>query len=377
MDWENPLLTFALLVLFVYTTLKINAEYAFCCPIFVILFLFTKSLMDRKSGQFRKDWVENGNFNASVEKNLVKRQCPPMALLRVAVIGFRHLPSSIPDCSLPTPVPSAGMRDSPSKVVNTSYGSDEEGGKLGGSPDRVVTSSPRKETRIKARVGKPPYVQVTYVPMTAEDITGAIGERNQETVGSDEEKIEKERKQFKSESKIRTKKEKKEGADQSGKLRREFVVGCLSLGSANGPSVPSEGPLSSTGSSSGPTSSFSQLMASLSLTRSEGQSRDSLLQNTLDPWTRSKESIGFDPNIIDDEEGDFMTSTDIGEDVDLSLVYPILQPSTEITTKTIENDKSKKRKGPLSYLPWSQNEAVVRLEKNIFYVDLTPMLLFI
>ena len=89
MEWENPLQTLFLLIVFVYTTLKIDAEYALCCPIFVILVLFTKSLIDRKSGQFRKYWVEdrNNGKSSSTEKY------QPVAVLRVAVVGFRNLPS--------------------------------------------------------------------------------------------------------------------------------------------------------------------------------------------------------------------------------------------------------------------------------------------
>jgi hypothetical protein len=89
MEWENPLQTLFLLIAFVYTTLKIDAEYALCCPIFVILVLFTKSLIDRKSGQFRKYWVEEGNFG----KSSIPDKYQPVAVLRVAVVGFRNLPS--------------------------------------------------------------------------------------------------------------------------------------------------------------------------------------------------------------------------------------------------------------------------------------------
>ena len=89
MEWENPLQTLILLIAFVYTTLKIDAEYALCCPIFVILVLFTKSLIDRKSGKFRKYWVEEGNFG----KSSIPDKYQPVAVLRVAVVGFRNLPS--------------------------------------------------------------------------------------------------------------------------------------------------------------------------------------------------------------------------------------------------------------------------------------------
>jgi hypothetical protein len=99
MDWEDPFLTLLLLLLFVYTTLYINAEYALCCPIFVILALFTKSLIDRKSGQFRKYWVEDGNFSKSAPESVYQ----PVASIKVAVVGYRHLPSSLPAAVKPLP----------------------------------------------------------------------------------------------------------------------------------------------------------------------------------------------------------------------------------------------------------------------------------
>ena len=98
MDWEDPFLTLSLLVLFVYTTFNINAEYALCCPIFVLLALFTKSLIDRKSGKFRKRWVEDGNGSiAPVEKY------QPIAIMRLAVVGYKNLPSFLPDTRKPLP----------------------------------------------------------------------------------------------------------------------------------------------------------------------------------------------------------------------------------------------------------------------------------
>ena len=98
MDWEDPFLTLSLMAVFIYTTFNINAEYALCCPIFVLLALFTKSLIDRKSGKFRKRWVEDGNSSsAPVEKY------QPIAVMRIAVVGYKNLPSFLPDTRKPSP----------------------------------------------------------------------------------------------------------------------------------------------------------------------------------------------------------------------------------------------------------------------------------
>ena len=91
MEWENPLQSFLLFILFIYTTLYINAEYAFCCPIFIILTLFTKSYIDRKAGRFQKYWIENEY--AALSNN---ERHEPLAIMRLAVVGFRNIPSLLP-----------------------------------------------------------------------------------------------------------------------------------------------------------------------------------------------------------------------------------------------------------------------------------------
>ena len=100
MDWEEPVLTFVLFILFIYTTIKINAEYAFCCPIFIILALFSKSLIDRKSGLYKKNWIENGlGPGSGISEKIDIEKHQPVAVLRVAVVGFRNLPSFLPEPS--------------------------------------------------------------------------------------------------------------------------------------------------------------------------------------------------------------------------------------------------------------------------------------
>jgi len=83
MDWENPPFTFAMLVLFVYFTLTINAEYALCCPLFLVVALLTESWANRHFGHYRKRWVE-------VEEDSLDYPYKPVAYLRIAVAGFRN-----------------------------------------------------------------------------------------------------------------------------------------------------------------------------------------------------------------------------------------------------------------------------------------------
>jgi hypothetical protein len=193
--------------------------------------------------------------------------------------------------------------------------------------------------------------------------------------------------------------------------KRELLVGCLSPHLKNPISTPAAD------------GSLSQLVASLSLglTRSESLTSDSILHNTLDPWYRGKGQrqgqngvvhpgrgrgsdrgggggVGWDRDR--DKEGDvsslysagadgeddtFIALADPQQDVDLALVYPILQPlsSSPITpitptihasspsAKLTDNDPAppllvpaskvpKSSKGPF-LLPWGRNQDLLKL----------------
>jgi len=58
MNWDNIPLTIFVFFVFVYTCLYIDAEYALCCPLFIFVFLMTKSLRNRRFGLYRKHWIE-------------------------------------------------------------------------------------------------------------------------------------------------------------------------------------------------------------------------------------------------------------------------------------------------------------------------------
>ena len=60
MNWDNIPLTVFLFAAFVYTCLYIDAEYALCCPLFLCVFLMTRSLRKRRFGIYRKHWIEKG-----------------------------------------------------------------------------------------------------------------------------------------------------------------------------------------------------------------------------------------------------------------------------------------------------------------------------
>ena len=88
MDWEDPFTTGVLFVAFVWTTCRVNAEYALSCPLFVVLALVTKALLDRRSGAFKEYWVNQGGGLVVEEEDLYQ----PVLSLRIAIVGFRNLP---------------------------------------------------------------------------------------------------------------------------------------------------------------------------------------------------------------------------------------------------------------------------------------------
>ena len=481
MEWENPLQSFLLFILFIYTTLYINAEYAFCCPIFIILTLFTKSYIDRKAGRFQKYWIENEY--AALSNN---ERHEPLAIMRLAVVGFRNIPSLLPidsnqgtrsmresavaghaqrknkeDDGLPILKNGDRLGSNVKEREGNPFG---EGGRDERNEEDYITdihlsnsipSTPRNVLHHKS--ASLPYVKVTYQPMSSADIEriesrflesnkeeegvneNELGINNDDGEGYEREEIrERERKN----------KERKDEKEKLERKKREFIVGCLCLQKRT-PAAVNE-------------SSFSQLVASLNLglSRTENQTSDSVLQNILDPWIRSKNvnngndnntnnnsnnnynnydrnNYGDDnydnhrnnsdspstPYLLhtqqkdDDEENSksrlrqnsknsnsnsrFSSSSDIkkkgeGEaeqQIDISLLYPVLQPQTKIpifpisTTqspssnmnnlnvsknqekqKQQNNQKSQKLnmkkktklKGPY-FLPWERNEGLLKL----------------
>lgn len=99
--------------IFLYMTFTLDAEYALCAPVLVLLAIMTYSMLQRKSGAYRQRWVEKGakdlfkaaaaakaatsagapaNMLPSVSVAAPTTATPiseedPFALLRVAVTG--------------------------------------------------------------------------------------------------------------------------------------------------------------------------------------------------------------------------------------------------------------------------------------------------
>lgn len=76
MDWENPGFTFAMLVLFVYFTLTIDAEYALCAPLFMAVALLSETWYYRHFGYFRMRWV------GMIRKDIIHRLTDTAASFR-------------------------------------------------------------------------------------------------------------------------------------------------------------------------------------------------------------------------------------------------------------------------------------------------------
>jgi len=131
MEWENRLLTLSLFVVFVWATLKVDAEYALCCPLFVLVVLLTLSWRRRFNGQYKQYWISRGAALASTDTR-------PAAVLRIFVLGFRNMPDS-----------GSGSGGSGSSGAGAAAGSaGSAGGVAGGKP----TSAPASTTRSAWRV---------------------------------------------------------------------------------------------------------------------------------------------------------------------------------------------------------------------------------
>ena len=78
--------TSVLFVSFICVCLYIQSEYALCCPVFVVVALATMTWMRRSSGKYRAQLIEESATSAEVFR--------PMAVLRMAIVDYRNMPTS-------------------------------------------------------------------------------------------------------------------------------------------------------------------------------------------------------------------------------------------------------------------------------------------
>lgn len=101
MEWKDPMSTAVMFLVFLYFTLKVQAEYALSGVMFVVVVLMTRSYLRRRNGQYIKHYVELG------VKATPKFEFKPIARLRLTVLGFRQAdagsaPGQQPHFSRPT-----------------------------------------------------------------------------------------------------------------------------------------------------------------------------------------------------------------------------------------------------------------------------------
>jgi hypothetical protein len=99
MQWEDPIYTFFLLVFFVYACLRLDAEYALCVPLFLVVVLMTRSLYRRSAGELERFVIERPPDRDDAAYR-------PHAVLRVAVCGFKNFTKKSFLSSNPHPMPS-------------------------------------------------------------------------------------------------------------------------------------------------------------------------------------------------------------------------------------------------------------------------------
>ena len=83
MEWKDPPSTFVILLIFLYCTIHVSAEYALSGVMFVLVVLMTRSLFRRNSGQYVRHYIEKG------VQPMPLIDYRPVAQIRVAVQGFR------------------------------------------------------------------------------------------------------------------------------------------------------------------------------------------------------------------------------------------------------------------------------------------------
>lgn len=277
------------------------------------------------------------------------------------------------------------------------------------------------------RRGAPPFVKVTYLPMSSEDVRrlsaaemdsedsalrdtrgGASREIEREGEGAGPERSSSKDRQGQGQAQVPVREVKAPITKSIGTAgaKRELLVGCLcptQRSSAGGQALDG---------------SFSQLVASLSmgLSRTESTSNDSLLHNSFDPWpwhphphsssnphshSHSSSSLssvsgssqymsGKDRNTyggkegyrgIEGTEGDFVpTSEGLGSadiELDMALVYPLLQPLSDslISSKTTPSDGSAPSQSSLNRIPkgtkWPKGSFSVPWSRNTGHVKLS------
>jgi hypothetical protein len=225
----------------------------------------------------------------------------------------------------------------------------------------------------------PPFVKVSYLPMNNADLERAVTKSNE----NDNEY--KNLSEYEKEMKRARRGRELDRAGPPGDPKKEYLIGCLSGVQKNTSTQSGDGTLS-------------QLVASIGfgLSRSEISTNDSFLHNAVDPWVRT--SVPYDSSGIPGMSGvtaeewggesNYVPLVENAQSIDLSLLYPILQPhttslvpqphttssssssssSSSTTEATVNQDKDLKNttakgkaaKGP-HLLPWGSNEGLLKL----------------
>lgn len=92
-EWDEPFLTLICVTAFVYCCLEINAEYALCCPLFLVILLLTSSMLRRQSGSFKMKFI-TPNKKEEIKIKTEESYYQPYATVKLAVIGFRRAATS-------------------------------------------------------------------------------------------------------------------------------------------------------------------------------------------------------------------------------------------------------------------------------------------
>lgn len=83
MDWSDPIYTSTLLLIFLFCTLRVPAEYGLSGVMFFLVLSMTKSGMRRRYGAYKHYYVSKGKKDPSLEY-------VPLAKVKISLIAFKH-----------------------------------------------------------------------------------------------------------------------------------------------------------------------------------------------------------------------------------------------------------------------------------------------
>ena len=334
MNWDEPLLTLALFIIFLTLVLKVDAEYSLSGPMFLFVILMTRALYVRRTGKFRERWIQISDKNATKDDSTIHRS---VAFLRLSVVSFRGFSASmtgVAGMNLQALEQRARRQDVRPPYIKVAYIPE-----MYTTDDSVVVSSGKDHSTLHTNSGKYGHNDHMVVGDDADDLDSSLyGADTPERASKDP----------KDPSSVSSHNSTSTTVEDQRSNKKEHVVACISTTVQQSQSAHS---------TSAGGHRLAQLMSSLNFLRADGGVRDELLQNVNGPWPGKGIGDHLDFDVFGDEmdvpKSDLL-NIDKGDADDICFIYPVLQP--KITTEDNDGLKSKSNKVE----PWRKVESTLK-----------------